>query len=94
MMPLSSLPGSSLPGAALRVLIRAYQLLLSPILPPSCRFAPSCSHYAYQAVGRFGALRGGWLAIHRIARCHPWSDGGYDPVPDAVPAEPPRRVLP
>ena len=88
------IPLSSLPGAALRVVIRAYQLLLSPILPPSCRFAPSCSHYAYQAVGRFGALRGGWLAVRRLARCHPWSDGGYDPVPDASPAEQPRRVLP
>lgn len=63
------------------ILIRLYQWTVSPMLPPSCRFAPSCSEYALQAVRRFGVLRGGWLALRRIGRCHPWHPGGYDPVP-------------
>lgn len=62
-------------------LIRLYQLIVSPLLPMSCRFAPSCSEYAKQAVVKHGALRGGWLALTRILRCHPWHDGGFDPVP-------------
>lgn len=62
--------------------IRGYQLVLSPVLPGSCRFAPSCSAYAIEALGRHGPLKGGWLAIRRIARCHPWGGQGYDPVPD------------
>ncbi|MBI5162659.1 MAG: membrane protein insertion efficiency factor YidD [Magnetospirillum sp.] len=70
---------------ALRGLIRAYQLLLSPVLPASCRFHPSCSAYAFDAVGRHGALRGSWLAVKRLARCHPWNDGGFDPVPEPTP---------
>lgn len=61
--------------------IRGYQALLSPILPPSCRFTPTCSAYALTSVERYGVFRGGWLAVRRIARCHPWSPGGYDPVP-------------
>jgi len=65
----------------LQLLIRAYQLLLSPFLGGHCRFTPTCSHYAYQAIERHGALRGSWLAIKRIGRCHPFCDGGYDPVP-------------
>jgi len=63
------------------ITIRAYQYLLSPVLPPACRFYPSCSEYAYQAVRRHGVLRGGWLAARRLLRCHPFHPGGYDPVP-------------
>lgn len=62
-------------------LLRAYQLALSPILPPACRFEPSCSRYASEAVATHGVLRGGWLALRRVLRCHPWSDTGFDPVP-------------
>lgn len=62
-------------------LVRAYQLAVSPFLPPSCRFHPSCSHYAIEALERHGPMRGVWLAIKRILRCHPWHPGGHDPVP-------------
>ena len=62
------------------LLIGFYQVALSPILPASCRFIPSCSEYARQAVGRYGALKGGWLGLKRLARCHPFSAGGYDPL--------------
>jgi putative membrane protein insertion efficiency factor len=64
--------------------LRLYRLMLSPVLPRSCRFEPSCSHYAIESVLRHGILRGGWLAAGRVLRCQPWtSDGGYDPVPAA-----------
>jgi len=62
-------------------LIRLYQNTISKVLPPSCRFYPSCSQYGYEAVSKYGVLRGGWLAVRRLARCHPLSPGGYDPVP-------------
>ncbi len=65
----------------LKFLIRAYQLFVSPLLGPRCRFYPSCSHYAMEAIELHGALRGTWLAIKRIGRCHPWNEGGFDPVP-------------
>ena len=62
-------------------LIRAYQLLVSPFTPPACRFTPSCSEYAREAISRHGACSGGWLAVKRLARCHPWGGMGDDPVP-------------
>ena len=61
--------------------VRIYQWTISPVLPPSCRFHPTCSAYAIEAVLTHGILKGGWLALRRILRCHPWSAGGYDPVP-------------
>ncbi len=66
----------------LRLLVRCYRLLLSPILPPACRFYPSCSEYAEQALCHHGAWRGSWLIAGRILRCGPWHRGGYDPVPE------------
>ena len=63
-------------------IIRGYQLLLSPIFGPRCRFYPSCSCYAHTAIERYGAWQGTWLALRRLLRCHPFNKGGYDPVPD------------
>jgi putative membrane protein insertion efficiency factor len=65
----------------LKFLIRAYQVALSPLLGQNCRFYPSCSHYAIEAIEEHGALRGVWLTVKRISRCHPWHEGGFDPVP-------------
>ena len=61
--------------------IRVYQRCISPVLPPACRYYPTCSAYAVEAVMTHGVLRGGWLALKRLARCHPWGGSGYDPVP-------------
>ncbi len=66
---------------AAMALIRLYQNTLSRVLPSTCRFYPSCSQYAYQAIAKYGFWRGGWMGVKRIARCHPFNPGGYDPVP-------------
>ena len=68
-------------GAILRGLIRAYQLLIAPVLGPCCRHLPSCSEYTSEAVALHGPVRGGWLGLCRIVRCNPWGTSGYDPVP-------------
>jgi len=65
----------------LRALLKSYQYAISPWLGRHCRFHPGCSSYALEAIERHGLLRGGWLAVKRISRCHPWSAGGFDPVP-------------
>ena len=75
--------------AALLGLIRLYQLTLSPWLGRQCRYEPTCSHYATEALQRFGVRRGVWLAAKRIGRCHPWGRSGYDPVPVGLPARRP-----
>ncbi len=61
--------------------IKLYQLLLSPLIGPSCRFTPTCSNYAIEAINKHGPFKGFWLAIKRISKCHPWGDSGHDPVP-------------
>jgi putative membrane protein insertion efficiency factor len=79
-MALRSLGGDWI-ATLLRAPIWVYRMFVSPVLPSACRFEPSCSRYALHALHRHGALRGSWLAIKRVARCHPWGGGGYDPVP-------------
>ena len=71
----------AIPRTILLGFIRGYQLLISPVLPPSCRFYPSCSQYAHEAVVKHGAGKGTWLSARRLLRCHPFHPGGYDPVP-------------
>lgn len=75
---------------ALEFVFRMYKATLSPLLhaiaPSRCLYLPTCSEYAYTALTRFGIIRGSWLAVRRIARCHPWAKGGFDPVPDRDPA--------
>ncbi|HEV8375051.1 MAG TPA: membrane protein insertion efficiency factor YidD [Candidatus Polarisedimenticolia bacterium] len=68
------------PRALVTLALRFHQRILSPLLPPACRFAPTCSEYARQAIERYGLRRGSWLAVRRVARCHPLSEGGLDPL--------------
>jgi putative membrane protein insertion efficiency factor len=79
------------PKRLLAQLFRAYKRFVSPFLPPACRFHPTCSEYAAEAVERHGALKGTLLALGRLARCHPWSAGGFDPVPPIAASARPRR---
>jgi len=74
-------------------LIKAYRYVLSPLLGNRCRFYPSCSHYAEEALARHGLMRGGWLALRRLSRCHPWHPGGVDPVPENPVSEEEQRAL-
>ncbi len=73
---------NSVMGGLLVALIRAYQYTLSPVMPRNCRYHPTCSAYAAEALQRHGVARGGWLALRRILRCHPWGGHGFDPVPE------------
>ena len=74
-------PVSKFFGRVLILPIRFYQRFISPLTPPACRYTPTCSQYAVEAIRRHGPVRGLWLAIKRISRCHPWGGSGYDPVP-------------
>ena len=89
MKPLDCARVASMP---MQAVLRAYQLLISPLLPPSCRYLPTCSDYAIEALAQHGPLWGSALALRRLARCHPWGGSGYDPVPmwQSKPAEYPR----
>ncbi|MEQ8246523.1 MAG: membrane protein insertion efficiency factor YidD [Alphaproteobacteria bacterium] len=80
----------SVPAVLLRALVRGYQLFISPVLGANCRFDPTCSAYAHEAIGRFGAVRGTFLALKRVSRCHPWGGFGHDPVPERAP---PKRIM-
>ncbi|MFC2506120.1 MAG: membrane protein insertion efficiency factor YidD [Kingella sp. (in: b-proteobacteria)] len=65
----------------LLMLVRFYQLCISPLIPPRCRYTPTCSQYAIEAIGKYGAIKGSYLTVKRLLRCHPWGGHGYDPVP-------------
>ena len=78
-------------AAILIVAIRVYQWVISPVLGPNCRYQPTCSTYAAEAVARHGPLRGAWLALRRVATCHPWGGAGYDPVPGSEADARPHR---
>lgn len=76
-------PVNTVIGWTLKALVICYRYLLSPAIAPACRYMPSCSAYALEALDRHGPWRGGWLALRRISRCHPWGGAGYDPIPDS-----------
>ncbi len=87
-MPTCAVPSSASPGRAgddVRTLVlwllRFYKRFISPILPPMCRFEPTCSMYMMQAIEKYGLLRGGWMGVRRLSRCHVFNPGGWDPVP-------------
>ena len=84
-MKTSPSPLAGLPARITIILIKTYQKLVSPALNPRCRFQPTCSQYAAASIGRFGVIRGTWLGVKRIARCHPMHPGGFDPIPDNWP---------
>ena len=77
--------------AILRFFVRVYQYAISPVLGPRCRYQPTCSEYAAEALEVHGAVAGGWLALRRFLRCHPWGGHGYDPVPQAMPPHHPMH---
>ena len=84
-------PADNLPKKMALKALRGYQLLVSPLLGPCCRFYPSCSEYSKQAIVAHGVLRGGWLTLRRVARCGPFHPGGYDPVPPGTDTSTPRN---
>jgi hypothetical protein len=69
-----------LPSKLAVLLIKGYQMLVSPLFPPSCRFYPTCSQYSLEAISRYGLIKGGWLSLRRLSKCHPFNPGGYDPL--------------
>ena len=89
-MPPAAVPSPSPAARLILIAIQGYRLTLSALLGRQCRFAPTCSEYAADAVRNHGALRGGWLGLKRIGRCHPWGGSGYDPAPPRRPMEPRR----
>jgi len=91
--PSSAKTRPGLAARALAVPVHAYRLLLSPMLGQNCRYYPSCSAYALDALHQHGAVKGAWLAVTRVARCHPWHPGGYDPVPAPHDDTPTSRIL-
>lgn len=94
MRRLRKLAAMKLTAHLFRGIVRAYQLLITPILPGTCRYHPTCSQYALDSVVRFGALQGAWLTLKRILRCHPWGAHGYDPVPDELNTSDGRHLSP